>query len=305
MENNYNAENQPVETPPAAGVKKRRSPFPSWYDYLVLALLFVISQLVLGFVAMKCGYTPDLGSETPAPAVDVHDFHDTAMNAVARSTALGYIAGMVSMIVMTLIYRRLRGGHGRVARFSPQGFDPSLLLEGFIVLLAANIVVEPLVQLLPGVPDYENVLGRGGWALLSTVICAPIFEEFIFRGIILESTRHRFGVIAAWLISSLCFGLAHGLPAQMTAAGVIGLVLGYVYIRSGSLFSGIVLHALNNALAMLLLILGLGDKVLSELVGSKTYMAIYAVSAVILLWWVVGACRTLRRIRRTERDASY
>ena len=261
--------------------------------------MFCGSQLVLGYVALRCGYTSELAQHLASHPAAGHIHSDATMNVAARATALGYVAGMASLVFMTLVYRRLRGAHGRVARFSPRGFDPALLLQGFIVLLAATVVAEPLVELLPGTPDY-NMLGRGSWTLLSTVVCAPLFEEFLFRGVILEAARRRRGVIAAWLISSLCFGLAHGLPSQMVGAGIIGLVLGFVYIRSGSLFSGIVLHALNNALAMLLLILGFGDATLASLVGERTYYAIYAVSAVIFLWWAVSACRTMWKTEKSE-----
>ena len=308
MKENYNSENQPTEVPDSGHVKiRRQSSFPAWYDYLVLALLFIVSQAVFGVVAARLGAFRQV-----ADTVTEVGYHVTAdanaqtedvLGSVARATALGYIAGMMFMIVMTLVYRRLRDGHhGRIARFSPRGFDPARLLVGFIVILAVNIVVEPLAELLPGRPNYDY-LGSGGWALLSTVVCAPIFEEFIFRGIILESTRHRFGVIAAWLISSLCFGLAHVMPSQILPTMIVGLVLGYVYIRSGSLFSGILLHALNNALAMLLLILGYGDTSLADMVGPHAYWPIYGMAVFILLWWSVGACRTLLKIRRGERQS--
>ena len=309
MNDNLTAENQSSEAAahdgrplPEKDGTPRRPSFPSWYDYAVLILLFAVSQAVLGYVAVKCGYTTELARHIASHSAEGHTHSAATMNVAARAAALGYIAGMTTMVFLTLVYRRLRGGRGRVARFSPRGFDPALLLEGLVVVLAANVVVEPLAELLPGTPDY-NMLGRGSWALLSTVICAPLFEEFLFRGVILEAARRRHGVVAAWLISSLCFGLAHGLPSQMLPTAVIGLVLGYVCIRSGSLFGGIVLHALNNALAMLLLILGYGNATLSSLTGQKTYMAIYAVAAFIFMWWAVSACRTIIRIRRSERQA--
>ena len=301
MEDNNSVENQPAAvSEPAVAAGPCRPSFPSWYDYLVLAVLFVISQAVIGFVALKCGYTADIVQQIAAPEAGPHSLPDTTMNTVARATALGYVAGMAAMVVMTLIYRRLRGGRGRVARFSPRGFDPALLLDGFIVVLAGNVVLEPIAELLPGTPDYD-MLGRGGWALLSTVVCAPLFEEFLFRGVILEAVRRRRGVVAAWLISSVCFGLAHGLPSQMLMTGAIGLVLGYVCIRSGSLFSSILLHGLNNALAMLLLLIGMGDSSFSELLGGgRLYWAVYAVSAAIFIWWAVSACRTIWRIKKSE-----
>ena len=300
MKDNNIAENQPTETPVCEPLPPSRPSFPSWYNFLVLALLFAISQAVIGFVALKCGCTPEVVQQIAAPEAGPHSLPDTTMNTVARATAIGYVAGMAVMVVLTLLYRRLRGGRGRVAGFSPRGFDPALLLEGFVVVLAANVVLEPLAELLPGDPDY-NMLGRGGWALLSTVICAPLFEEFLFRGVILEAVRRRRGAVAAWLISSLCFGLAHGLPSQMVVTAVVGLILGYVCIRSGSLFSSILLHGLNNALAMLLLLIGMGDASFSELLGGgKVYWAVYAVAAVVFICWAVGACRTIRRINRRD-----
>lgn len=310
MKDNLSVDNQPSEPAASAAGEQpavsgatasqpHRPSFPSWYDYIVLALLFLASQMVLGFVAMKCGLTDDLLGQISEPEAEMHAQHGDRMNDIARASALGYIAGMASLVVMVLFYRRLRGGGGRVARFSPRGFDPAWLLEGFVVVLAANVVVEPLVDLLPGEPDY-NLLGRGSWALLSTVICAPLFEEFLFRGVILEAVRSRRGALAAWLISSLCFGLAHGLPSQMVATGIIGLVLGHVCIRSGSLFGSIMLHGLNNALAMLLLILGYGDATLSSLVGTKTYIVIYGVAAVIFVWWAASACVTICRIKNSQ-----
>lgn len=311
MEKNYNADNQPAtaaadDAAPVAGLSAaeavRRPSFPSWYDFLVLALLFAVSQAVTGAVAMKLGYAPDLMTQAATPDSDLHAPSDDGMTVMARALAAGYAAGMSLMVFMTLVYRRLRGGRGRVARFSPRGFDPALLLGNLVTVLAANIVVEPLTELLPGTPDY-NLLGRGGWALLSTVVCAPLFEEFLFRGVIMESVRRRRGVIAAWIVSSLCFGLAHGLPSAMAATGIIGLVLGYVCIRSGSLFGSIVLHGLNNALAMLLLILGYGDRSLRELTGEHTYWVIYAVAAAVFVWWLLRAVHTLAGLRRSEMQA--
>ena len=297
MEENHSVENQPAAVPQSQAVPLRRPSFPSWYDFAVLVVLFAVSQAVIGFVALKCGCTVGVMQRIADPANHAGALADGTMSVVARATALGYIAGMAAMVFMTLVYRRLRGGRGRVARFSPRGFDPALLLEGFIVVLAGNVVLEPLAELLPGTPDY-NMLGRGGWALLSTVVCAPLFEEFLFRGVIMEAVRRRRNAMAAWLISSLCFGFAHGLPSQMLMTGVIGLVLGYVCIRSGSLFGSIMLHGLNNALAMLLLMIGLGESSFSELLGGgKVYWAVYAVSAVIFVWWAVGASRKIWRIR--------
>ena len=106
----------------------------------------------------------------------------------------------------------------------------------------------------------------------------------------------------AWLVSSLFFGVLHGQPVQVINATVIGLVLGYVYLATDSLWSVMILHALNNAVAYLALATGHGNALLIDLVGSRTlyvliYIAALAVSGYMML-------RTLRRMKEAEKNPS-
>ncbi len=273
--------------------------FPAWYDYLALLAMFLIAQLIIGWVAAHCGLSGEVVSELISGDADSLA-GDVARRTAARATAIGYFVGMSLMVFMTLIYRQMRGSHGNLIKLSIKGLEPVRLLTLMVVVLAASVVIEPIVNLLPGEVDY-NFLGRGGWALLSTVIFAPLFEEVIFRGVILGSVRSRSGVIAAWLISSLCFGLAHGVPSQIVATFVIGLILGYAYLRSGSLLTSMALHAMNNALAMLMIMLGMEQTSLSEMVGTGAYLAIYSVSALIFIIWIWQAVTRIRRMRLAER----
>lgn len=303
MENNIPADNRlSGRTAPDSGV--RRSSFPAWYDYAVLLVLFGIAQMIIALVASECGLTPEALAVVNAGTADP-DTLLSAQQSVARATAAGYLAGMSAMVVMTLAYRHLRGGGRLAVRFSSAGgFNPSLLLGCFATAVAIQVVLEPLVALLPGMPDY-NFLGRGGWALLCTVVFAPIIEEYLFRGVIMESVRAKRGVVAAWCLSSVCFGVAHGMPAQIVATMAVGFVLGYAYLRSGSLMAGILLHAMNNALAMFLLMLGPGsDAMLSEMLSPGVYRAVYAVSAVVVAVWLWRACRHVAGLRRAEKSAA-
>lgn len=290
-----------TQAAPAAG-PARRSGFPEWYDYIAIALLFIASGAVNLIVSALCGVIED----NLNPPLDVPDPDPDMLivNSSAFSNMMGYVAGMIFLVAMVLVYRHFRGGRGRIVRFSPRGFDPLLLLEGFVVLIAVSIVLSPLVELLPGKPDYSRMVGRDGWALLSTVVFAPLFEEFLFRGVILESTWRRYGAVAAWLVSSLCFGAVHMMLSSMVAAASIGLILGYLYIRSRSLFGGIMLHALNNELAMILLIIGFEDFSLAAILPANVYRVVYAVSAVIVVWWLVHAWRNVRAAGRMEQRSS-
>lgn len=171
-----------------------------------------------------------------------------------------------------LYYRRVRGGRGRWARFSTRGLNPALLLWAFVMMCAVGVVLEPLLALLP---ELQINVGRGFWTILSLVLFAPVFEELICRGVVLGSLRSRYGVTIAWLVSSLFFGILHGQPVQVVNAFVVGLVLGYVYIATDSLWAAMILHALNNAVAYLMLVTGHANTLLIDLIPGRTlYVAV-------------------------------
>ena len=83
------------------------------------------------------------------------------------------------------------------------------------------------------------------WA--GAVLVAPVAEELIFRGYLLNLWAARWGMWPAVIISSLVFGLFHWERAVFAAP--IGLILALVYLKYDSLWPGIFLHGAYNALA--------------------------------------------------------
>lgn len=81
-----------------------------------------------------------------------------------------------------------------------------------------------------------------------TVILAPLFEEFWFRGLVLQSLR-PYGNGFAIFVSSILFGLTHANLAQFFYATTIGIVLGYVAVQTGSVITTTVMHAMFNGIA--------------------------------------------------------
>ncbi len=201
---------------------------------------------------------------------------------LGRFLGVTYAVTMGLMILVTLWYRRARHGRGPVVKLSAKGFNPTILLWGFVMMTAASVVVEPLITALPMPP--MDMYGRGVWALLSLVVMAPLFEEFLCRGIILESARTKYGAAAAVFISAAFFGVMHGYPAMIINAFVVGLVFGFVYVQSRSLLSTVILHALNNGIAYLFLMLGMEHLTMRQLVGNPdVYLVMYVVCVAILV----------------------
>lgn len=123
-----------------------------------------------------------------------------------------------------------------------------------------NLVEKPMQELI------NNDLGY-----ITLCLFAPFVEETVFRGAVLRSLlprmKSRWGAIA---ISAALFALVHMNPAQMPHAFLAGLLLGWIYSRTGSILPGVAYHWVNNTIvfaAARLLPPQLADGSLTDLFG--------------------------------------
>ncbi len=102
--------------------------------------------------------------------------------------------------------------------------------------------------------DTAEMLGFGEDAISNIiyfvilVIAPAILEEFCFRGVICGRLA-RFNRMAAVIVSSILFSLMHMTVDQIPFAFAAGLLMGYVYLRTGSIWSSVLIHAVNNGFA--------------------------------------------------------
>jgi uncharacterized protein len=82
------------------------------------------------------------------------------------------------------------------------------------------------------------------------VVIAAVCEESLFRGFMQVSFEAHGNVTRAVLITSLFFAVAHFNPWWMVQILILGVVLGFISWRSGSSFPGMMIHGINNALAL-------------------------------------------------------
>jgi len=292
---------EPVRQPESGGPERPAAPrygFPTWFDFLALVGLFAVVQLAAFFILWIAGVPfPDAA----ALQSGVESVREAARAEWSHYNALNYPLSMGLMIALTLLYRRLRGGNHRLGRYASRGLDPVLILWGIVLMLAVGVVLEPLLRLLPPTPDFY---GRGGGTVLMAVVLAPVLEEFLCRGILLDAARARRGAAYGLIFSSCFFAVMHLYPAAVFNAFVLGLLFGVIYIRSNSLYIVVILHAFNNALALLLLTLGYGDRSLREWLGNDAaYTVVYAVSVLLFVFAVRMVWKTLARLRSGEPGA--
>ena len=212
-------------------------------------------------------------------------------------TFFSYTVQFVLAVLGGIVWLRLRGGVR--LRLGMSWADAPMILIGLVLATAAGIVIEPLINLMPAhyLEQLNELIGRGGWAVLMTVVAAPILEEIFFRGLVLGTLAQRWGARWAVLASAALFGLIHApiLP-QMVNAFMMALVMGYIYVATRSLIPVIIIHAINNGLAYLALELT-GSQMTDtrELIGNGTiYWIVYAASAVILVASLVLMDRKVR-----------
>lgn len=119
-----------------------------------------------------------------------------------------------------------------------------------LVLVSANIEPQQAFEEWGLVSEaaFAAIQWSGSWVviyLLGSSVLGPIAEELVFRGLILERIRQRHGTALAIFVSSALFGLLH-FDKNFLGAFLHGIVFAALAIRFGSLWPGIIAHALHN-----------------------------------------------------------
>lgn len=127
-------------------------------------------------------------------------------------------------------------------------------LVGYIALLLCLMAWVDLLLSILDLPDWNNQLMYGlmksPWGIFSITLLGPIAEEFVFRGGVTERLLSRVKPAVAIGLSALVFGLVHVNPPQVIGAGLLGALLAHSYIKTRSLWIPVILHVINNSMAV-------------------------------------------------------
>lgn len=126
------------------------------------------------------------------------------------------------------------------------------MLGGYVSGILSTII-ESLFGVMPVSPDFSLPQGVAANVVycISIVVAPAVFEELLFRGVILQSLR-RFGDGFAIVVSAILFGMLHGNLVQSPGTFILGLVAGYFVVRTGSLLIGMCFHFINNGMVVAL-----------------------------------------------------
>lgn len=120
-----------------------------------------------------------------------------------------------------------------------------------------TVIVQQLYPLNPYLKDALSGLLSDRpemWKMLLVIAVTPaICEELAFRGFVLSGLRHLGRKWRAIVITSLFFGITHAVFQQSIVAFLLGLVIGYIAVQTGSLLPGMLYHVTHNSLMVLTL----------------------------------------------------
>lgn len=184
-----------------------------------------------------------------SPPVD-GDLSDTANALVQLATALGFL--LVPFAIATtrgasLVEARRQLG---LRWFRPSAVKWMGAAVGAYLLFSFSYIA---IFGPPHQKDVAEAFGAVPVQILLIVIAAPVSEEVCFRGMLFGGLRTRLPRVAAALIAALLFGGLHATTGVSAVPPLIffGFVLALLYERTGSIVPGILLHMLNNSVALL------------------------------------------------------
>lgn len=223
------------------------------FPYLLYYLTYNASYLILAFV-----YQVTVGNSGEA--------YGEFMTAHAATVA-GMIGGLCMMAgilpLVPMLKRELRereeaadGSGMAVAKTGPAGWHRKGSITALTVLLAFSVSLGlNAVLTLTGFADssraYQEVADRQyGVAFAAGVILygmiSPLAEEVVFRGVIYNRLRRFYGPTVGIVVSGVLFGAFHGNPVQGVYGACLGMLMAYLYERSGRFLIPFLFHAVAN-----------------------------------------------------------
>lgn len=164
-------------------------------------------------------------------------------------------------------------------------FGTMLISTVITVLLTTLIAVSGIDLPDIGVPE-ETYRSLGDILMNNFYACliAPVIEEIIFRGYILNNLR-RFGNVPAIILSSVLFALFHGNLYQFANPILAGMLFSFIVIRTNSIVPSIIAHMFNNTTA---LVMSLCTSAFGNSTGTVITLVIYAIGVGALIMFLIN-----------------
>lgn len=214
--------------------------FPRFWGAVVILLILFGLQMIMITVAYTLGYSFEAG--------------DLAVIAVITVLSCGILFSFL------MHYKNI--GYNDI--FNPVSnlnvntlvtlIIPLLLISGGAVFWLSDITMILLLYIPSANDEYvmlAETMNGGVVTIIFTCIIAPFIEEMLFRGIILRGFLMNYSINHSIILSALLFAVFHLTIIQLPVAFIMGCLFGWLYVRTGSLWSSILAHFLYNTCVMI------------------------------------------------------
>ena len=214
--------------------------------------------------------------------------------------AMTYIPRIIGAVVFWLMVRR-------IPVFENKGGQLNLkaLIQLFVIMYAVSTILNGVGTVISNISpaggsrqleEISAMVSTGNIVgLMIPILIAPIFEELVFRKLILDRTK-GYGETTAIVFSALCFGLFHENLTQFLYAFCVGLFLGYIYCKTGKVLITMVMHmAINAFSSAIMFVLPLIGK---EGASAAVMGIMIILSLMVLIMIALGIILLIRWIRK-------
>lgn len=227
----------------AATMTPERGPYPGLFPTLGFAVLYFALQGLCTVLIMAA-----------------------TSNMAAKPTSMAIISGLIASAVVQLLLMWLylrKNDRIKLLGLHDFGTIPLHKATGLAILLVVAAMIFNFLYaqyVIPGIgmqDEMKKILAEIARTPINLVamfvaiaIAAPVVEELLFRGFLQNALTKYVPVWGAIILSSFLFSLVHLQPYAIPGLMSLSLAFGYLYHRTGSLRTNILLHMANNAFAL-------------------------------------------------------
>ena len=216
--------------------------YPRIKNAVVLCVLFVVFQGALGLI---------LGVIQVASGI--------AAGSSAYGAALIIVQLLSFVLVFLIAARKSQAGLSELFRFKAvpaAAWGAAVLIAvGFVIVCSE---IDNLMNLILPMPAFlQDIFGdmfAGDSIVIALILIGLIpgfAEEMLFRGVILRGFSRNYSARKAVIVSAVLFGLVHLNPWQFVTAFIIGIVVGWICLRTESIVLCVFIHIFNNTVYLL------------------------------------------------------
>ena len=227
-------------------------------NILFFTLLYYVIQL-LGGIAYVVYY-----SIVNFKSISTNEFfmENCSASMMAKIFDITLIAAVMTFGIYVLVLRNKEDNLWKRCNFKKINgkttFKVILVTIGAAAFSGAIVVIlQDQFQSYNKINEAVSAASYSPFSMMAVILLLPIFEEILFRGLILYELNKKMSLLLAAIIQGILFGIYHMNILQSIYTAILGIVLGLIYIWTKSIVASIIAHIVYNFLGTTIMPLGL------------------------------------------------